>query len=290
MIDIVIYGLISGSVILMASIGFSMTLKAEGFINIAHGQMLLIGAYLGLFFTSLGLPFWVAAILVVISGGTIGVAIFQAFYAPIKSRGTLALLFTSVGVAYVIAGLVSMIAGQRMLAYDLPPVRAYVVAGTPIMTIYEAAIVAAAAISAIGIHLFLSRTWTGKSIRAVADNAELARIRGFDPRRSSNVVWFIASGLAALAGVFLGVLGSLHLQMGWQQSVIILAATVLGGLGSIYGVMLAAVLLGFGMEIGILFLPTSYRTAIAFAIIIVVLCVKPGGLQALWGGAAARRF
>jgi len=288
--DIVIYGLISGSVILMASIGFSMTLKAEGFINIAHGQMLLVGAYLGLLFTSLGIPFLLALVLVVICGGVLGVFIFQAFFAPIKARGTLALLFTSVGLAYVMYGLVGMFAGKRMLAYDLPPVRAYVIDDTPIMTIYEIAIVAAAILSALGIHLFLSRTWLGKSIRAVADNIDLARIRGFDPRHSSNVVWFVASGLAALAGVFLGVLGSLHLQMGWQQSVIILAATVLGGLGSIYGVMLAAVVLGFGMEIGILFLPTSYRTAIAFAIIIVVLCLKPDGLQSLWGGAKARRF
>ena len=283
--EIIVYGIISGSIILLGSLGFSMILKAEGFINVAHGQMLLLGAYLALFFNSLGLGLFPATILVVICAGLIGVLLFRLIYQPVKSRGILVLLFTSVGVAYVINGVVGALAGKRMQAYDLPPVRAFTIAGQPFMTIYELMIVVIALVAALGVHLFLSRTWLGKSMRAVSDNPDLARVRGFDPKRSSDYVWFIASGFAALAGVFSGIIGSLHLQMGWQQIIIILAATVLGGLGSIYGVMLASMLLGLGMEIGITLLPTHYRTGIAFVIIIVVLFLRPEGLQALWGGA-----
>jgi len=266
-----------------------MTLKAEGFINVAHGQMLLIGAYLALFFSGLGLGMVVATLLAMVSCGAIGVLLFRYLYKPVKKRGILVLLFTSVGIAFLINGLVGAIAGTRVAAYDIPPVRAMKFDGVPIMTIYEAMIVGFAFLAALLIHLFLTNTWIGTSIRAVADNYDLARVRGFDPERTSDYVWFIASALAGVAGVFLGIIGSLHLGMGWSQIIIILAATVLGGLGSIYGVMLAAMLLGIGMELGITILPSNYRTGIAFLIIIAVLLLRPEGLQSLWSPRSGAR-
>lgn len=280
--EIIIFGVISGCIILFGAVGFSMTLKAEGFINVAHGQMLLLGAYLALFFSSQGVGLVIATPLVMLCCGFIGVLIFRLLYQPIKSRGILVLLFTSVGVAYAINGIVGAAFGKRVQAYDLPPVRAMKFDGVPLMTKYELMIIIFALVASIGVHLFLTSTWVGKSIRAVADNYDLARVRGFDPKRSSDYVWFIASALAGVAGVFSGILGSLHLTMGWQQIIIILAATVLGGLGSIYGVMLASMVLGIGMEIGITVLPANYRSAVAFLIIILVLFLRPEGLQSLW--------
>ena len=286
--DILIFGTISASILLLSSIGFSMVLKTEGFINVAHGQALLLGAYGALFLDQIGLPLWLAAILAALGCGVIGVALNRFLFRPVKTQGILVLLFTSVGVAYVIYGVVGALAGKRMLAYDLPPMRAWQIGGQPFMTPYEMAIVALAIASALGVHIFLTYTWAGKSIRAVADNEELARARGFNPRRSSDIVWFVATALAGLAGVFLGIVGSLHTQMGWQQIIMILAVTVLGGLGSIYGVMLASVVLAFGIEIGLTFVSSNYRTGLAFALIILVLLVRPGGLQSLWGGGQVR--
>jgi len=286
--EIIVFGVISGCIILFGALGFSMTLKAEGFINVAHGQMLLLGAYLALYFSSLGVPLIIATIIAVLCCGVIGVLIFRLLYQPVKARGILVLLFTSVGVAYALNGIVGAVFGKRVQAYDLPPVRAMKFDGVPLMTIYELMIIVFALLAAVGIHVFLTWTWIGKSIRAVADNYDLARVRGFDPKRSSDYVWFIASALAGLAGVFSGILGSLHLNMGWQQIIIILAATVLGGLGSIYGVMLASMLLGIGMELAITIdlagytLPASYRSAVAFVIIIAILFLRPEGLQSLW--------
>ncbi|MGE0210785.1 MAG: branched-chain amino acid ABC transporter permease [Parvibaculaceae bacterium] len=280
--DVLTYGIISGSIILLGSLGFSLTLKTERFLNIAHGQMLLFGAYAALFLNQRGLDMVTAAAVATVASGLLGVLIHRVLYEPVRSRGILVLLFTSVGVAYVLNGLIGAFAGKRMQAYDLPAVRALTIGDRPIMTIYELLIVLIAVAAAIGIHLFLTRTWTGKSIRAVSDNYDLARVRGFNPRRVSDYVWFIASALAGLAGVFTGIIGSLHLEIGWQQTIIILAATVLGGLGSVYGVMLASFVLGIGMELGITVLPSSYRMAIAFLIIILVLFLRPQGLESLW--------
>jgi len=287
-VDILIFGTISASILLLSSIGFSMVLKTEGFINVAHGQALLLGAYGALYFNHIGLPLWLAAVLAALGCGVVGVAMNRFLFRPVKAQGILVLLFTSVGVAYLIYGAVGALAGKRMLAYDLPPMRALKIAGEPFMTPYELAIVALAIVSALGVHLFLTYTWAGKCIRAVADNEELARARGFNPRRTSDIVWFIASALAGLAGIFLGIVGSLHTQMGWQQIIMILAVTVLGGLGSIYGVMLASVVLAFGIEIGLTVISSNYRTGLAFALIIVVLLIRPGGLQSLWGGGQVR--
>lgn len=286
--DILTFGVISASVILLSSIGFAMILKTEGFLNIAHGQMLLLGAYVGLLFSNLGLSLPLAALSASLFCGIVGVGLFRFLFQPVKARGALVLLFTSVGAAYVITGIVGAVAGKRMLAFDLPPVRALRIGDYPVMTVYELAVVVAALASALLVHLFLAHTWAGKSIRAVSDNEDLARVRGFDPKRTSDMVWFTASALGGLSGVFFGVVGSLHLQMGWQQTIIILAATVLGGLGSIYGVMLASVVLAFGIELGLTIVSANYRTGIAFLIIIVVLLIRPEGLQALWGGGRAR--
>jgi len=286
--DIIIFSLISGSIILLSSVGFAMIVKVEGFLNIAHGQMLLFGAYAGLLFSNLGLPLVPVAILAALSTGVLGMLCYGLLFRPVKPRGTLVLLFTSVGAAYVIHGLVGAFAGKRMLAYDLAPARAMKLFGEPFMTKYELATVIVALVSALAVHLFMAHTMAGKSIRAVSDNEALARARGIDPVHASYLVWFVASALGGLAGVFLGVMGSLHLGMGWQQIIIILATTVLGGIGSIYGVMLAAFVLAFGIELGLLVVEPSYRSGVAFLIIIVVLLVQPQGLQSLWGGGKAR--
>jgi len=286
--DTIIFGLISGSIILLSSVGFAMIVKVEGFLNIAHGQMLLFGAYLGLFFAGFDLPLSVTILLASIATGVLGMICYGMLFRPVKSQGMLVLLFTSVGAAYVIHGVVGAIAGKRMLAYDLPPTRAIRVFGQPFMTKYELITVVLALVLALAVHLFMAHSRSGKEIRAVADNEDLARARGIDPVRSSYLVWFVASALGGLAGVLMGIMGSLHLAMGWQQIIIILATTVLGGVGSIYGVMLGAFVLAFGIEIGLLFAEPSYRSAIAFLIIILVLFVRPQGLQSLWGAGKLR--
>lgn len=284
--DIVYFGLISASVLLLSAVGFALIVQVEGFLNIAHGQMLLLGGYLGLWISNMGAPIALAAVLAAALSGVVGALLYGLLFRPIKAKGGLVLLFTSVGAAYVIYGLVSAIAGKRMLGYDLPPVRAMQLFGEPFMTRYELSIVIVALLSALAIHVFLAYTRAGKSIRAVSDNEDLARARGIDPTRTSYLVWFVASALGGLAGVFLGLMGSLHTAMGWQMIILILATTVLGGLGSLYGVMLAAFVLAFGIEVGLLVVEPAYRSGLAFSIIILVLLVRPQGLQSLWSGSA----
>ena len=286
MLDVIIFGSISGSIILFAALGFSMILKTEGFINVGHGQMLMLGAYLGLLGNKMGIPIFFVGVLVAIICGLVGMLIFTIFISPIKTKGILVCLFTTVGISYLINGIVGAVAGKSVQAFDLPPVKALAISGYPIATPYEIMVICFGIGAAFLVHTFFNYTLMGKSIRAVSDNPDLAKLRGYNPRKTSFQVWFLASALAGIAGVFSGLIGSVHLGMGWQILPIIVAATVFGGIGSIYGVMVASFLVGITMEIGILVLPANYRAAIAFGLIVVVMLIRPEGLKSIWDAAA----
>lgn len=277
-----VFGIISGGIILLGAVGFSMIQKTEGFLHIAHGQFLLLGAYLAyLFSTVMGQPFIFAVVLSTLVTGLIGVACGQYVFAPVRRHGELVLLFTSIGLAYVIEGMAAAAFGSRIKTFGLTPPNVFSAAGTPILTSHEAAVILAAFGSAFGFHLLLKHTNLGKMIRAVSDNLALSQSRGIQTGRVYTFIWFISSAMAAIAGILLGILAPLHIEMGWEQIPLILAATILGGLGSIYGVMAAALVLGLGIELSLFLVASEYRSLIAFGIVIIVLLLRPEGLQSL---------
>ena len=274
----VIFGLVTGSILAMATVGFSMVRQTEGFLNIAHGQFLALAAFVGLFASrDLGMPTWFAALFAAVATGVAAVALSVVVFEPIRQKGVLVQLFSSVGVAYIIYGLLVMIFGANLQHYEVSFGTSYSVAGMQI-SFGEIAIMATAAVAILALHVFLTKTPAGISVRAVATNPDLARVRGISTRLVSYQVWFIAGFLAGLAGVMIGIIGSVGPELGWQNIILILAAAVLGGLGSTYGVIMASLLLGLAMDLSALLIPTSYRTVVAFAALIIVLLFKPSGL------------
>ncbi|CAJ1501108.1 branched-chain amino acid ABC transporter permease [[Mycobacterium] burgundiense] len=273
-----IFGLVTGSILAMATVGFSMVRQTEGFLNIAHGQFLALAAFLGLLACrDWGLPVWAAALFAALTTGVVAVALSIVIFEPIRQKGALVQLFSSVGVAYVVYGLLVMVFGANLQHFPVTFGQTYRVLGVEV-SFGELAIIATAAVSILALHLFLTKTSAGVSIRAVAGNADLAQIRGISTRAVSYQVWFIAGFLAGLAGVMIGIIGSVGPELGWQNIILILAAAVLGGLGSTYGVIVASLMLGLAMDLSSLLIPTSYRTVVAFAALIIVLLVRPSGL------------
>ncbi len=279
----IIFGLVTGSILAIATVGFSMIRQTEGFINIAHGQLLTLGAFLGYFFVAtLELNIFVAGLASMILVGLIGVLLALVVFRPVAKSGPLAQLFTSIGLAYLLFGLIRVIFGANVSFFptgfgtrlDLGPVN--VTVGEILIIVVAAAVVGLLA-------LFLTQTRLGTWIRATASNPELARLRGIPVNRVSYAVWFVASALAGLAGVMVGLIGNVHSELGWSQILIILAAAVLGGLGSIYGVLAAGLLLGLAMDLSALIIPTSYRTVVAFGVLILGLLLRPQGLFAAKG-------
>lgn len=273
------YGIVTGSILLLAAIGFSMIYTIKGFFNIAHGELLTVGAYLAyLFYVIMGWNFIYSAILAIILTTMIGLLIGKTLYEPMEKYGPVVLLFTTVGVAFAVHGITEMIVGPIIKSYRMLPTKAIRVAGIPLVGKREVLIVVIAVLSIFFLHLLLTRTRIGKAFRAMASNTNLAMVRGINTTKITNFVWMYASAMAGLAGIMLAMITALTTDLGWEQILIIMAAAILGGLGSIYGVMVGAILLGLAMDIGVIIIPSAYRPAIAFAVIIIMLIIKPNGI------------
>ncbi len=274
----VIFGLITGSILALSAVGFSMIRQTEGFINIAHGQMLTVGAFIGfILVNSAHLNILVAGLVAMIGVGALGVILARLVFEPIAEKGPLAQLFTSIGLAYLLYGGIRIVFGAKVQFYpNLFGTRFDL--GAVNITVGELVIIGLAAASTAALHLFLTRTRLGSWIRATASNPELAVLRGIPVQRVSRAVWFIASALAGLAGVMLGVIGNVNSELGWTQILMVLAAAVLGGLGSIYGVLAAGLLLGLVMDLSALIIPSTWRLVIAFVVLVLVLVLRPQGL------------
>lgn len=279
----VIFGLVTGSILLLGTVGFSMVRRTENFLNIAHGQMVALGAYIGwVLYTKAGLPVVLAGVLSVLLCAGLGWLLNLIVFKPIRAHGGLYLLFTSVGLAYIMHGTVEAIFGTKPKGFLVEAPHMFIVAGYPLISSLELLIIGIAAASAIGLHFFLTKTKMGMAVRAMSSDFHLARVRGINTDRVSSWVWLLSSGLAALAGFMLGVYGTVYTDMGWALILLILSAAVLGGLGSIYGVMLGAIIIGLGMDLSVIFINSAYRSAVAFLMIMIVLIFKPQGI--LGGG------
>lgn len=277
----VIFGLISGSILAVAASGFAMVRQTEGFLNIAHGQFLALGAALGyVFVETLGMNIFLATAAVMVCLGVIGVVAARIVFDPVRTRGGLVLLFTSIGLAYVLYALIIAIFGVDVRAYEVS-FGANIDVGSVNVTVGELLMIAVVGVTVVLLNVFLTRTALGTWIRAVASNPELARVRGIPVARVSATVWFIACALAGLAGVLLALNSSVTSEIGWYTILLVLAASVMGGLGRIYGVMAAALILGLVMSLSTLIVPAAYATIVAFGALILTLLVRPEGLFAV---------
>lgn len=273
------YGIVTGSILLLATIGFSMIYTIKGFFNVAHGELLTVGAYLTyLFYVIMGWNFIFSAILAIILTVIIGLLVGKTLYEPMEKYGPVVLLFTTVGVSFAIHGITEIIAGPIIRSYRMFPTKAIRVAGIPLVGKREVLIVVIAVLSIFFLHFLLTRTRIGKAFRAMASNTNLAMVRGINTTKITNFVWIYASAMAGLAGIMLAMITAISTDLGWEQILVIMAAAILGGLGSIYGVMVGAILLGLAMDIGVIILPSAYRPTIAFAVIIIMLIIKPNGI------------
>jgi branched-chain amino acid transport system permease protein len=271
-------GIVTGCFLILATIGFSLTRRVEGFLNIAHAELLGVSA-----FVTWGLnvkaswSFLPAAIFAIVFTAIVGFLVGRLFYDPIRKLGPAVLLISSVGVAYVIGGSVDALVGTGIRTLNIPLATTYKFFGVRI-TDYQMIVVALAALTGLSLAIFMTKTKTGLAISAMADNPGLAASRGIDVIQTSRATWLLSSGLAGLAGVMLALVATLSTDLAFHQILQILAVAILAGLGSLYSVMLAGLIVGIAMDMSVFWIPAGYRPLIAFAVVILVLLVRPEGL------------
>jgi branched-subunit amino acid ABC-type transport system permease component len=292
-------GVIFGSIILLASVGLSLLYGIGNFANFAHGELLTVGAYAAFVAKAdLGLPLVGALAVSIVATALVGLALDRFLFVRHRDSSPIVLLVVTIGVALVLRSLIRMVWTNQLRSYRLPlregiqfvdttlPVAGYDLVLRLRVTLDDVFIVAVAGAFALGTHLFLTRTNIGVAMRATADNRSLAKVTGIDTDRVLRATWGLSGALAAVGGVFLGVqTGVIMPRMGFNVLLIAFAAVILGGIGSPYGAMLGAYVIGIAQEMSIAIpgVSASYRAAISFLILVGVLLVKPDGIAGGWG-------
>lgn len=271
-------GVVTGCFLILATIGFSLTRRVEGFLNIAHAQLLGVSAFTTWWLNAdRGWHIVPAGITAIVFTSLVGLFTARLIFDPIRERGPAVLLITSTGVAWVLHGIYDLLIGTGIRTLDIGLATSYKPFGIRI-TDYQLMVVALAAVVSVSLAVFLNRTRTGLAIRAMSVNPGLAASRGIDIRMTSRATWLLSSGLAGLAGVMLAVIATLTTDLPFEQILQILAVAILAGLGSLYAVILSGLIIGIAMDVSVYWIPAGYRPLVAFALVIVVLLFRPEGL------------
>lgn len=275
-------GLNFGLLLGLASIGLSLVFGTTALPNFAHGEMVTFGAIMALMLVSFGVPFWLAIPGAVLLGGASGWAMDSGLWKPLRDRrmGIVQLMIVSIGLSLSVRYMFQFFigGGTAQLPYS---------SGTGEIQLFRTVSLGIVDLISMGISLiviiifawWLTNTKIGKATRAVSDNAALASASGIDVDKVIRVVWIAASGLAALAGVMWAYFRpGIRWDMGTQILLFIFAAGVLGGLGTAFGALVGAIIVGVLIETSALFIPSDLKYVGALVVMIVILMFRPQGI------------
>jgi branched-subunit amino acid ABC-type transport system permease component len=293
----IVSSLITASELGIIAIGLTMTFSILRFANFAHASMAVIGAYVGYSFNvTLGWPLWLAFAASMSVMGCFGVLVDRVIFRAMRSTGDLTPMIASLGLSLAIQYSVQAIWGPQFLRYQYDLVPGISVLGARI-TGPQLGIISTVLIAMLCFHLLLTHTQIGKAMRATATNPELAQACSIDTEHIIRVVWFIGTAFAGVGGMFVAWDTQLDPYFGFNLIIPVFCVVLIGGVGSIYGAMLGALIVGFAANFGVnlnigpflnrlglaedggsISLPVAYKPGIAYLIVIVLLLLRPSGL------------
>ena len=278
LLQLLINGLLSGTLLAVPAIGFTAIYAVLRFPNFAVASLATMGAYAG-FVANVwfGLPAALALLAAFLAAGAIGVVSDEVVLKRLRPAGPLTVAIASVALTIVLENVVRFSFGNDQLGYDLPVLRDWRFGGLRVGP-QQVQNAAAAALMMAALFVFLGFTRTGKMMRAVADNPMLASLKGINADTVARLANFVGMGLAGFGGMLIGLDTSIDPLTGFRVMLSVFAAAVVGGLGSIPGAVAGAFVVGVGEELSLVVLDPSYRTAVGFVAILVVLSFRPRGL------------
>lgn len=278
LLQALINGLMTGALIAVPAIGFSAIFAVLRYPNFAIASYATIGAFAGWWANAIvGMPVIPAIAIAFVVTGVVGVLAEETALKRLRGNGALIVAIASIALNLVLENIVRLIFGNDMKGYDLPLARDLRFGELRIGPQQLQSLALAAAIMA-AMFLFLRYTRFGKAMRAVADNPDLARLKGIDPATIAIVTVFLGAGLAGVGGVLIGLDTSIDPLTGYRVLLSVFAAAVLGGLGSIPGAVVGALALGIAEELALIAVPATYRTAVGFIAILLMLTFRPRGI------------
>lgn len=277
-----INGISIGAVYAIIALGYTMVYGIAKMLNFAHGDVIMVGAYISFCVTNyLGMPAVVSVLAAVLVCTVLGIVIEGLAYKPLRGTPSLAVLITAIGVSYFLQNAAQLIWSSSPKNFtsiiSMKPIHLFdnqiVITGEVLLTVVVSALVMA------GLNLFTAKTRTGKAMRAVSEDRAAAQLMGINVNRTISTTFAIGSALAAVAGVLLcSTVPTLMPTTGSMPGIRAFTAAVFGGIGSIPGAMLGGILLGIIETFAKAYISTQFSDAIVFSVLIIILLVKPAGL------------
>jgi len=274
-------GLVTGTYFALGAVGLTLVYGTLKLVNFAHGDLLTFGAYIAfLVNVTLGLPVVAAALLAVVATALLGVLSERAMWRPMRARGAglLQLMLMTLGLAFVIRYGIQLAWGTQPRRLDVDVTASVSVLGLRIGRT-ELIVVLVGMATLVAVSAMLRATSLGRQMRALADSMALAEVTGIDSDRVVVATWLFAAGLAGLAGVlYTAAIGSMTPNLGFFLLLSLFSAVILGGIGNAYGALAGGLLLGIAQEWSTLVIDPRWKVAVGFAILVIVLIMRPQGL------------
>ena len=279
LIALAIAGTATGCIYALVALGFLLIWKCTEVVNFAHGELMMLGGFTGLGLATLGWPWPLALAGAALASALFGLLAERIVLRPLLGQPHIPIVMTTLGLGFMLKGAVTMIPGAGTETHALPtPFGGQSVA-------FAGATVAADHLLVIGVTLLLGAALfvffqfapLGKALRATAQNPLGARLVGIPLARMQGLVWALAAGLAAVAGVLLAPVTFVHAHMG-LIGLKALPAAVIGGFGSIPGALVGGLIIGVVETLAGFYLPEGFKDIAAYIVVLVMLAVKPNGL------------
>jgi branched-chain amino acid transport system permease protein len=276
--QLILNGLMSGTILAVPAIGLTAIFAVLRFTNFALASHMTIGAFAGVVANvTLGWPVIPSLFAAFVVAGLVGVATDEYVLKPFRAAGFITTAIGSIALTIALENCVRFAFGNELRGYDLPIRRDWVMGGLRVGPQQLENLLFAVVAMAL-LFAFLAFTRTGKAMRAYADNPMLASIKGINSDMVARLVSFVAMGLAGLGGMLIGLDTTIDPLVGFKTILSIFAAAVVGGMGSLPGAVIGALVVGVGEELSLLFLSPAYRSAVGFLAILLVLTLRPRGI------------
>lgn len=293
LLSLTVWGVMLGGIIALGGIGLTLVYGVLKFPNFAHGTLVTLGAYVS--YAVMGVlpqsspvgPFsfgWEFLLALVVAMPVVGLAALvfdRAMYRRLRSRGSSLVLFAmaSLGTAFFLRSIIYVVWGSDFHFFYQGRSNPAMVLPLGVRVQSDQLFILALALVLVSlVYLLLERTRMGKAMRATADNPDLAQVRGIDTERVIAWTWIIGGALAAAGGAMYGLASQLRPAMGFWLLLPMFAAVITGGIGNPYGALVGAILIGVAEQVSSAFLNPAYGPAVAFALMVVTLLVRPQGL------------
>ena len=278
----IINGLSIGSVYAIIALGYTMVYGIAKMLNFAHGDVIMVGAYISYCVTNyLGMPALVSVLVSMVVCTILGITIEGLAYKPLRGTPSLAVLITAIGVSYFLQNAAQLIWSSNPKSFTsvVSAIKPFHLFGSLTITGEVVVTVLVSVVIMVGLTWFTGSTRIGKSMRAVSEDRDAAQLMGINVNKTISITFAIGSALAAVAGVLMcSSIPVLQPTTGSMPGIRAFTAAVFGGIGSIPGAMLGGILLGIIETFSKAYLSTQFSDAIVFSVLIIILLVKPAGL------------